>query len=83
MDHRLVGTAHVVVLLVHASSLQGVLEGGFTGWVVSGTLLGPEGSGVYAGVFQFGPHLLSVPSFVLLGGVWGPAGGCGGVPPVC
>ena len=43
------------------------------GWVVSGTLLGPEGSGV-SPVFQFGPHLLVVPAVPVVGvaraGVW-------------
>jgi hypothetical protein len=32
-----------------------------TGWVVSGTLLGPEGSGVFCSAFQCGPCLLVVP----------------------
>ena len=83
MEHRLFGTAYLVVV-VSTGLPFGVGQGKRpVGWVVSGTLLGPEGSGVFCRVFQCGPCLLVVPlqlrDFGL--GVWlAPA--CGGVPPV-
>ena len=71
VDHRLVGTAHLVALAStgFCSFGGGGQERGVGGWVVLGTLLGPEGSGASFSS-SVGPHLLSVPPWVPLG-VWG------------
>ena len=73
VDHRLVGAARLVRLQVQLLSFGGLFGTWAMGWVVSGTLLGPEGSGV-SPVFQFGPHLLVVPAVPVVGvvgaGVW-------------
>ena len=80
MEHRLVGAAYVVVVVSTGSSFRGgAVESGLAGWVVFGTLLGSEGSGVFCLVFQCGPCLLVVPLFLLWGWL---ALVCGGVPPV-
>ena len=58
MDHRLFGVAHLVVpvstgLFVPLCwGVGGSWEAGGLWWVVSGTLLGPEGSGAVARVFS-------------------------------
>jgi len=61
-----------------------LVESWWLWWVVSGTLLGPEGSDACVQLFSCGPYLFSyhrgVPS-LLLGCAL--AGACGGVPPVC
>jgi hypothetical protein len=53
VDHRLFGTGHLVVVVSTGSLPFGVgpVERGASGWVVLGTLLGPEGSGVFLPAF--------------------------------
>ena len=55
MDHRLFGIAQLlrrlVLALLFPFGVGWVVEGWWKGWVVSGTLLGPEGSGVFLPAF--------------------------------
>src|SRR5665647_2164877 len=69
VEHRLFGAVVLVASQVPASSSGGWWNVG-RGGVVSGTLLGPEGSGVFCSVFQCGPCLLVVPLWSL-GFPWG------------
>ena len=65
MEHRLFGTGHLVAV-VSTGLPFGVGQGKWlTGWVVPGTLLGPEGSGVFCPALQCGPFLLVVPPWFL------------------
>jgi len=59
VEHRLFGTAHVVAVVSTGSFFGRVYGKWRIGWVVLGTLLGPEGSGV-SSALQFGPRLLVV-----------------------
>jgi hypothetical protein len=52
VDHRLFGAAHWVGFASTCSLFGGTLERGPDWWVVSGTLLGPEDSGVFAPFFS-------------------------------
>ena len=75
MDTSIIWHWSLVVVASTGSSFRGgVKERGGCGWVVSGTLLGPEGSDVMSWVFQCGPLLLVVPSCLFL--LWC-RGGCG------
>ena len=86
MDHRLFGTAHLVRRQVLVSCFPflgwwGPWEAGGLWWVVSGTLLGPEGSDASSVAFSSG---LTCCLYRVSPACWGvAAGACGGVPPVC
>ena len=81
MEHRLFGTG-CSVGCEYWFFLLGLGRGKWrTGWVVSGTLLGPEGSGVFLLGFSVWACLVGRTVMSALLGVWlAPA--CGGVPPV-
>ena len=84
MEHRLFGTAHLVVVCEYWFLPSGWGQGKrLPGGVVPGTLLGPEGSGVFLPGFSVralpAGRTAGPPEF-LSGGLLAPA--FGGVPPV-
>ena len=69
MEHRLFGTAHVVAVVSTGSFFGRVYGKWRIGWVVLGTLLGPEGSGASSSSVRASPvGRTAVP--LVCGGGW-------------
>jgi hypothetical protein len=81
VDHRLFGTVSLVAFASTCFSFGGGGGTWVAGGVVSGTLLGPEGSGALLRSFSVRALPVGRTAMVSLLGVW-LAAGVGGVPPV-